>query len=332
MNRKPRSASRFWGGCFHSIDSIAPAPTKPTAPQARTSSNARPGWKPSASTVVPPTSIGASTVAAALRWNRGIADHTTSPAVNSHADATAAAAENRYCHVVATAFDAPVVPEVKNRAAMSSGSAADACTSVAAARSCPDSESPTTSTRSVDPTRCARSLSVTTNSARDSRNACVRNSPLLAAFTAAVTAPMRAAASQKYTHSGQVPVNNATVCPRRIPSSARMLAAAQDLSRICSNVTGVPAIDIMTRSPNWSARRSSTDGTVNRSTPNDAGLIGITRVPPPGREHRRRCTRSLSAMPRRPDRTGAPIAAARRSLAPLPVPGWAFRGTSCSPR
>ncbi len=43
-----------------------------------------------------------------------------------------------------------------------------------------------------------------TTAAWDSRSACKRKSPLLAAFTAAVTAPMRAAPSQKYTHSGQV--------------------------------------------------------------------------------------------------------------------------------
>ena len=37
---------------------------------------------------------------------------------------------------------------------------------------------------------------------------------MLAALTAALTAPIRAAPSQKYTHSGQVPVNRATVSPR----------------------------------------------------------------------------------------------------------------------
>ena len=57
-------------------------------------------------------------VATALRWNSGIADQITSPSANSHAAATVAAAVNRYCQLVATAFDGPVVPEVKNSAAV----------------------------------------------------------------------------------------------------------------------------------------------------------------------------------------------------------------------
>ena len=70
---------------------------------------------------------------------------------------------------------------------------------------------------------------------------------MLAPLIAALTAPIRAAPSQKYTHSGQVPVNRATVSPGLTPSSASTLAAAHERSRICANVTGVPAIDIITR-------------------------------------------------------------------------------------
>ena len=97
-----------------------------------------------------------------------------------------------------------------------------------------------------------------TTLARDSRSACTRNSSLLATFTAAVTAPIRAAPNQKYTHSGHVAVNNATVSPRPTPMSTNAFAAAHDRSRICSNVTGVPAIDISNRSGYCSAPRSST--------------------------------------------------------------------------
>ena len=87
-----------------------------------------------------------------------------------------------------------------------------------------------------------------TTLARDSRSACTRKSSLLATFTAAVTAPIRAAPNQKYTHSGQVAVNSATVSPLPTPMSTNAFAAARDRSRICSNVTGVPAIDISNRS------------------------------------------------------------------------------------
>ena len=66
-------------------------------------------------------SMGLGMVATALRWKRGIADQITSPSVNSQAEATVAAAVNRYCQLVATALDGPVVPEVKNKAAVSSG-------------------------------------------------------------------------------------------------------------------------------------------------------------------------------------------------------------------
>ncbi|CNL21085.1 Uncharacterised protein [Mycobacterium tuberculosis] len=44
---------------------------------------------------MPPTSIGASTLGAALRWNSGIAVHNTSPGPNCQAEATVAATENR---------------------------------------------------------------------------------------------------------------------------------------------------------------------------------------------------------------------------------------------
>ena len=46
-------------------------------------------------------------------------------------------------------------------------------------------------------TRGCRSVSVTIAFARDNRSACSRKSPLLAAFTAAATAPMRPAPNQK---------------------------------------------------------------------------------------------------------------------------------------
>ena len=55
----------------------------------------RSGGRPPASTLVPPTSIGASTVGAALRWNSGMAVHSTSPDPSSHDAATVAAAVNR---------------------------------------------------------------------------------------------------------------------------------------------------------------------------------------------------------------------------------------------
>ncbi len=46
-------------------------------------------------------------------------------------------------------------------------------------------------------TRGRRSRSVRITLARDNRRVCSRKSPLFAAFTAALTAPMRAAPSQK---------------------------------------------------------------------------------------------------------------------------------------
>ena len=95
MNRSGSCESRGSGGRFHSIDTIAPAPAKPTAPQALISSHTSLGRNAADSTVVPPTSIGASTEGAALRWNNGMAVHTTSPVCSSQAAATAAAAENR---------------------------------------------------------------------------------------------------------------------------------------------------------------------------------------------------------------------------------------------
>ena len=246
---------------------------------------------------------------------------------------------------MATAFDGPVVPDVKNRA-MSCGSAdAPGGAFVEAEFSASASASPWTrtdlrvSTRSATSARRAfRWASVTTTAVWDSRSACKRKSPLLAAFTAAGTAPMRAAPSQKYTHSGQVVVNSATVSPLLTPSAASTLAAAHDRSRISANVTGVPAIDIITRSPNCSARRSSTAATVKRSTPNAAASRppsrseGITPPLPPGRARRRRCTRSRSWMARCPGRTGAPTAAVRRSPAPPRERGWASRDISCFPK
>jgi hypothetical protein len=74
---------------------------------------------------------------------------------------------------------------------------------------------------------------------------------LLAPLTAAPL-PIRAAPSQKYTH--RACTGTAHRLARLTPSSESTLAAAHERSRICANVTGVPAIDIMTRSPNCSAR------------------------------------------------------------------------------
>src|SRR2546422_4482784 len=146
MNRSPISASRGSGGRFHSMDTIAPAPAKPTAPHDRMSSHTSLGWNAPASTLVPPTSMGASTVGAALRWNSGIAVHSTSPASSSHVDATVAAAVNRYAHVVATAFDGPEVPDVKNSATSSGSAAAPEGGSIGAAFNSSLSESPCTNT------------------------------------------------------------------------------------------------------------------------------------------------------------------------------------------
>ncbi len=95
MNLSGSCESRGSGGWFQSIETMAPAPAKPVAPQARTSSQTSLGRKTADNTVVAPTSIGASTEGAALRWNNGMALHTTSPAFSSHAAATPAAAENR---------------------------------------------------------------------------------------------------------------------------------------------------------------------------------------------------------------------------------------------
>src|SRR4030088_3061550 len=59
-----------------------------------------------------------------------------------------------------------------------------------------------------------------------------------------------------------------------------MFAAAQDRRHICSKVTSTPAIDIITRSGYCSARRSSTAGTVNDSTPKSEGPKGpLIRLP-----------------------------------------------------
>src|SRR5271168_3901457 len=60
-----------------------------------------------------------------------------------------------------------------------------------------------------------------------------------------------------------------------------MFAAAQDRCRICSKVTSIPAIDIITRSGYCSARRSSTAGTVKRSAPKSEGPKGALRIKPP---------------------------------------------------
>ena len=88
MNLSGSCASRGSGGWFHNIDTMAPAPAKPVAPQARTSFHTSLGRNAADNTVVAPTSIGASTDGAALRWNSGIALHTTSPSPSSQAAAT----------------------------------------------------------------------------------------------------------------------------------------------------------------------------------------------------------------------------------------------------
>ena len=95
MNLSGSCESRGSDGWFQSIETIAPAPANPAAPQARTSSQTSLGRNAAANTVVPPTSIGANTDGAALRWNNGMAVHSTSPASISQEAATAAAAENR---------------------------------------------------------------------------------------------------------------------------------------------------------------------------------------------------------------------------------------------
>ena len=74
---------------------MAPAPAKPVAPQARSSSATSLGRNAADNTVAAPTSIGANTEGAALRWNNGMAVHSTSPASSSHEATAAAAAENR---------------------------------------------------------------------------------------------------------------------------------------------------------------------------------------------------------------------------------------------
>src|SRR5947209_4543261 len=60
-----------------------------------------------------------------------------------------------------------------------------------------------------------------------------------------------------------------------MPKSSRSFAAANDRCRIRSKVMSASAIDIITRSGNSSARRSSTAGTVKRSTPKSTGLMGF---------------------------------------------------------
>ena len=67
MNRSGSRASRGSAGRFCSIETIAPAPANPMAPRARMSSHTSRGMKAPASTVVPPTSMGASMLGAALR-------------------------------------------------------------------------------------------------------------------------------------------------------------------------------------------------------------------------------------------------------------------------
>ncbi len=95
MNLSGSCESRGSGGWFHSIETMAPAPAKPAAPHALTSSHTSLGRNAADNTVVAPKSIGASTEGAALRWNNGMALHTTSPVCSSQAAATPAAAENR---------------------------------------------------------------------------------------------------------------------------------------------------------------------------------------------------------------------------------------------
>src|SRR6476469_2150926 len=95
MNLNGNRESRASGGWFHSMDTMAPAPAKPAAPQDCISSQTSLGRNAADNTVVAPNSIGASTEGAALRWNNGMALHTTSPAARSQAVATPAAAVNR---------------------------------------------------------------------------------------------------------------------------------------------------------------------------------------------------------------------------------------------
>src|ERR1700710_1397207 len=91
MNLSGSCESPASGGWFHSIETIAPAPAKPAALQDRISSHTSLGRNAADNTVVAPRSIGTSTEGAALRWNNGIALHTTSPAASSQAVATPAA-------------------------------------------------------------------------------------------------------------------------------------------------------------------------------------------------------------------------------------------------
>ena len=95
MNRSGSCASRGSGGRFCSIDTIAPRRRNRWRRGRVSSSHTSRGEsrRPAPSSRLPawaPELLGA-----ALRWNSGIAVHSTSPGANSQADATVAATENR---------------------------------------------------------------------------------------------------------------------------------------------------------------------------------------------------------------------------------------------
>ena len=259
MNRSGSCASRGSGGWFQSIETIAPAPAKPAAPQARTSSH---------------TSLGPE-----CRRQHG------RPADQHRRQHRRCRAEVEQRHrgpqhltrvefpgrghrrrprrtgsasVVATAFDGPVVPDVKNSAATSPGSAGAASGGLLDARAnASDSESLTTRTdrhrvHAVDrprSTRGCRSASVMTTLARDSRSACTQEVALVGGVhRGGHRADARRTQPEVHPLGAGRREQRDACRPGRHPCRATRSRRRRTAAASARTSPRVPAIDIITRS------------------------------------------------------------------------------------
>jgi len=172
-----------------------------------------------------------------------------------------------------------------------------------------------------------RSASVMTTVARDNPKRVRQEFPLAGAVDRCAHRAIRAAPSQKHTHSGHVPVNSATVVApfdpefgEDIGGRARAVAHLSEChSGACDRHHGRGHRTV-------SARDRSTTGTVKPPagiTPPAAAGLGRTVGGVPEIV----CRRFGSWI-----RNGAPTGATRRSPEPPREQGWASPGTSCSPR
>ena len=244
-----------------------PAPAKPTAPQdAYRRPTPRSGGSAPASTLVPPTSIGASTVGAALRWNSGIAVHSTSPdRRTSHArgDGRRGGEQVMPCWWRRPST-VPSCPDVKNRRRCRRGSA-DGSGSAASVEqpefSAAASASPWTRTdrQGVDlgpPPRpgahCSlgvgddhRGLGQPQRVRRGSRPCSLRSPP---------RAPRRCARprARSTPTPGRWPVNSATVSPLLTPKRRKHVGCGDTTGHASAAKVTRRSVrcDIITRSPN----------------------------------------------------------------------------------